>query len=97
MTNYPDKVIRPLTGKEVPVEYDVETLKEILDERDEMIQELVHKVMAYRTALLNVLFDDDTQISSSLEESVVNDLRYGELALEDWMIEKRDNKEVARA
>lgn len=91
MTNYPNKVIHPLTGKEVPVEYDVETLKEILDERDEMIQELVRKVMAYRTALLNVLFDDDTQISSSMEESVVNDLRYGELALKDWMIEKRDS------
>lgn len=93
MTNYPDKVINPLTGKEVPVEYDVETLKEILDERDEMIQELVRKVMNYRTALLNVLFDDDTQISSSLEKSVVNDLRYGNLALKDWMIEKRDSKE----
>nr|DAI88731.1 MAG TPA: hypothetical protein [Caudoviricetes sp.] len=93
MTNYPDKVIHPLTGKEVPAEYDVETLKEILDERDEMIQELVRKVMAYRTAFLNVLFDDDTQISSSLEESVVNDLRYGNLALKDWMIEKRDSKE----
>lgn len=93
MTNYPDKVINPLTGKEVPVEYDVETLKEILDERDEMIQELVRKVMDYRTALLNVLFDDDTQISSSLEESVVNDLRYGNLALKDWMIAKRDSKE----
>lgn len=93
MTNYPDKVIHPLTGKEVPVQYDVETLKEILDERDEMIQELIRKVMAYRTALLNVLFDDDTQISSSLEKSVVNDLRYGNLALKDWMIEKRDSKE----
>lgn len=93
MTNYPDKAIHPLTGKEVPVQYDVETLKEILDERDEMIQELIRKVMAYRTALLNVLFDDDTQISSSLEKSVVNDLRYGNLALKDWMIEKRDSKE----
>ena len=93
MTNYPDKAIHPLTGKEVPVEYDVETLKEILDERDEMIQELVRKVMAYRTAILNVLFDDNTQISSSLEKSVVNDLRYGNLALKDWMIEKRDSKE----
>ena len=90
MTNYPDKVIHPLTGKEVPVKYDVETLKEILAERDEMIQELVRKVMAYRTVLLNVLFDDDTQISSNMEESVVNDLRYGNLALKDWMIAKRD-------
>lgn len=74
-----------------PMKYDVETLKEILDERDEMIRELIHKIMAYRTALLNVLFDDDTQISPSLEEAVVNDLRYGELALKDWMIEKRNS------
>lgn len=59
--------------------------------RDEMIQELMHKVMAYRRVLLNVLFDDDTQISPSLEEAVVNDLRYGELVLKDWMIEKRDS------
>lgn len=74
-----------------PMKYDVETLKEILDERDEMIRELIHKIMTYRTALLNVLFDDDTQISSNLEEAVVNDLRYGELVLKDWMIEKRNS------
>lgn len=49
MTNYPDKVTHPLTGKEMSVEYDVETLKEILDERDEMIQELVRKVIAYES------------------------------------------------
>lgn len=81
MTNYPDKVIHPLTGKEVPVEYDVETLKEILDERDEMIQELMCQIIGYRATLLRVLIDDNTTISSSLEKSIVNDLEHGILAL----------------